>query len=83
MDKTFDLKSCDFLDPADFRKTQFPGGNHTTGPLFLQKSRPVFSGNSHLGAAVKFHPREMLPKIRKHAHILYDSTIQSGLVIRQ
>lgn len=40
MDKAFDLKPCDFLDPADFRKAQLSGGNYTTGPLVPSEKLP-------------------------------------------
>ena len=40
MDKAFDLKPCDFLDPADFRKAQLSGGNYTTGPCSFRKAAP-------------------------------------------
>lgn len=40
MDKAFDLKPCDFLDPADLRKAQLSGGNYTTGPLVPSEKLP-------------------------------------------
>lgn len=83
MDKAFDLKPCDFLDPADLRKAQLSGGNYTTGPLFLQKSCPILPCNGHLSASMEFHPGKMFSEICKHSHVLDNHPIQSGPVIGQ
>ena len=83
MDKAFDLKPCDFLDPADLRKAQLSGGNYTTGPLFLQKSCPILPCNGHLSASMEFHPGKMFSEICNHSHVLDNHPIQSGPVIGQ